>query len=431
MLLTMPDPVRLLLLLSAAIELRGAPFFGWIHDLSGHDPLYITPVLMGITMLWQQQMTPSSADPMQQKMLMLMPVMLHRDVPVGAERPRALLVQQQPLAIGQQYVTNRMIGPPQVRQVRPAAERRARRAGEDRAGRREWSDGRGSRRRRSWASSGEVARRMGLTLERRRRGGRRQRAGSTLSGDGAEPAPATEGRGPRRAAAHRQHGIPARCPGRTALSSSTPGLPQDKDAELRQMATFLIGKAKTTGAPQEIGPLNPYARRIVHLAVSEDPDVTSESVGDAFLKTVIISRSNAAATSRRRPRVFHVRHRRHHRGHRHAAGRGGDRRRAPVRRRRPARRLPLARPHGPLDPRRASFGRVVRRRGPGARGRRGDRHVVSGAGVLHGRGRRRDQCARQSGAAQRDRRRSQCSGRAPGASRANSRCAPFCTGAST
>lgn len=62
-----------------------------------------------------------------------------------------------------------------------------------------------------------------------------------------------------------------------------------KDAELRQMALFLADKAKTKGVPQEIGPLNPYARRIVHLAVSEDPDVSSESVGDAFLKTVIIS----------------------------------------------------------------------------------------------------------------------------------------------
>jgi spoIIIJ-associated protein len=67
------------------------------------------------------------------------------------------------------------------------------------------------------------------------------------------------------------------------------GFRKDKDSELRQMAQFLIGKAKTSGSPQEIGPLNPYARRIVHLAVSEDADVTSESVGDAFLKTVIIS----------------------------------------------------------------------------------------------------------------------------------------------
>jgi spoIIIJ-associated protein len=64
---------------------------------------------------------------------------------------------------------------------------------------------------------------------------------------------------------------------------------KSKDLELRQMAQFLMEKAKTTGAPQEMGPLNPYARRLVHLAVAEDPQVTSESIGDAFLKTVIIS----------------------------------------------------------------------------------------------------------------------------------------------
>ena len=61
-----------------------------------------------------------------------------------------------------------------------------------------------------------------------------------------------------------------------------------KDAELRQMARFMMEKAKT-GGPQEMGPLNPYARRLVHLTVAEDPEMSSESIGDAFLKTVIIS----------------------------------------------------------------------------------------------------------------------------------------------
>jgi spoIIIJ-associated protein len=62
-----------------------------------------------------------------------------------------------------------------------------------------------------------------------------------------------------------------------------------KDTELKQMTKFMIEKAKTTGAPQEMGPLNPYARRLVHIAVAEDPEMSSESIGDAFLKTVIIS----------------------------------------------------------------------------------------------------------------------------------------------
>ena len=62
-----------------------------------------------------------------------------------------------------------------------------------------------------------------------------------------------------------------------------------KDTELRQMAKFLAEKAKTSGLEQQLGPLNPYERRIVYMAVAEIPGVTTESVGDAFSKTVYIS----------------------------------------------------------------------------------------------------------------------------------------------
>ena len=67
------------------------------------------------------------------------------------------------------------------------------------------------------------------------------------------------------------------------------GFRKSKDAELKQMAKFMAEKARDTGHAQEIGPLNPYERRIVHLAVSEVDKVSSESIGDAFEKTVIIS----------------------------------------------------------------------------------------------------------------------------------------------
>lgn len=67
------------------------------------------------------------------------------------------------------------------------------------------------------------------------------------------------------------------------------GYRKGKDAELKQMARFLAEKARDTGLAQEIGPLNPYERRIVHLAVGEVESVSSESIGDAFEKTVIIS----------------------------------------------------------------------------------------------------------------------------------------------
>jgi spoIIIJ-associated protein len=62
-----------------------------------------------------------------------------------------------------------------------------------------------------------------------------------------------------------------------------------KDVELRKMAVFLAQKARDTGVDQQLGPLNPYERRIVHMAVAEIPGATTESVGDAFSKTVHIS----------------------------------------------------------------------------------------------------------------------------------------------
>ena len=68
------------------------------------------------------------------------------------------------------------------------------------------------------------------------------------------------------------------------------GFRKDKDAELKVMAQQLMDKVRANGAAQEIGPLNPYARRIVHLTVAEDEQLSSESIGDAFLKTVVISK---------------------------------------------------------------------------------------------------------------------------------------------
>lgn len=73
------------------------------------------------------------------------------------------------------------------------------------------------------------------------------------------------------------------------LAVDCQGFQRDKDAELRKMAMFLAEKAALNGEPQEMGPLNPYERRIVHMAIAETPNATSESIGDAFMKTVIIS----------------------------------------------------------------------------------------------------------------------------------------------
>ena len=115
MLLTMPVLFAFYSMLSQAIEIRGAEFFGWINDLSKHDPYYVTPLLMGATMFWQQRITPSTADPMQQRVMMIMPVMF---TAMFMWAPSGLVVYwfvSNLWAIGQQYFTTWMIGPPGAR----------------------------------------------------------------------------------------------------------------------------------------------------------------------------------------------------------------------------------------------------------------------------------------------------------------------------
>jgi YidC/Oxa1 family membrane protein insertase len=130
MLLTMPVLLAMWAMLQTSIELRGAPWFGWIHDLSQHDPWYVLAVLMGATGIWQQLMMPNTgADPAQQKMMLFMPVMmtfLFAWLPAGA---LIYYVVTNIWMIGQQYLTNYLIGPPNVRVPRPPAERRAKRVG--------------------------------------------------------------------------------------------------------------------------------------------------------------------------------------------------------------------------------------------------------------------------------------------------------------
>jgi YidC/Oxa1 family membrane protein insertase len=132
MLLTMPILFAFYSLLSQAIELRGAEFGLWITDLSEHDPYYVTPVLMAISMFWQQKITPSTADPAQQKIMMMMPLMfgvMFLWVPSGLV---LYWFVGNLWAIGQQYFTNWMIGPPTLSPARPPAERRMKNAGSGR-----------------------------------------------------------------------------------------------------------------------------------------------------------------------------------------------------------------------------------------------------------------------------------------------------------
>ena len=75
MLIQIPVFIALYNVLQNTFEMRHAPFFLWIQDLSARDPIYLTPLVMGATMVLQQKMTPTTADPAQAKMFMLMPIM--------------------------------------------------------------------------------------------------------------------------------------------------------------------------------------------------------------------------------------------------------------------------------------------------------------------------------------------------------------------
>ncbi len=114
MFLQIPVFIALYQALSYAIELRQAPFvcfpsiFLCINDLAAPDPYYVTPILMGATMVLQQWMTPSAGDPMQKKMMLLMPVVFTY---MFLSFPSGLVLYwlvSNILSIAQQVITNRM-----------------------------------------------------------------------------------------------------------------------------------------------------------------------------------------------------------------------------------------------------------------------------------------------------------------------------------
>jgi membrane protein insertase Oxa1/YidC/SpoIIIJ len=111
MLLTLPVLFAFYSMLSVAIELRGAPFILQITTLSAHDPWFIWPVLMAVTMFIQQKMTPSTADPVQQKMMLIMPVMMTGMFLWAASGLVIYWTVSNVWGIAQQMITNKLIGP--------------------------------------------------------------------------------------------------------------------------------------------------------------------------------------------------------------------------------------------------------------------------------------------------------------------------------
>jgi YidC/Oxa1 family membrane protein insertase len=110
MLLTLPILFAFYSLLAMSIELRHAPFVGYITDLSRPDMYYITPILMGLSMFWQQRMMPSTADPVQQKMFLFMPLIFTFSFLWAPSGLVLYWLSSNLLAIGQQYLTNRLTG---------------------------------------------------------------------------------------------------------------------------------------------------------------------------------------------------------------------------------------------------------------------------------------------------------------------------------
>ena len=140
MLLTMPVLFAFYRLLSLSIEMRGAPFLGWITDLSAQDPYYVTPIVMGASMVLQQRLTPSQAEPMQQKIMMLMPVIFTF---MFLSAPSGLVIYwltSNLWGIGQQLLTYKLTGPLKTSAVRPPAEGRAKKNDRKRKGEKKIKD---------------------------------------------------------------------------------------------------------------------------------------------------------------------------------------------------------------------------------------------------------------------------------------------------
>lgn len=108
-LVQIPVFISLYWVLLGSVELRHAPFFGWIHDLSATDPYFVLPVLMGATMIIQTFLNPPPTDPIQAKVMKVMPVLFSVFFfffPAGLV---LYWLVNNILSIWQQWVINRMI----------------------------------------------------------------------------------------------------------------------------------------------------------------------------------------------------------------------------------------------------------------------------------------------------------------------------------
>lgn len=112
-LIQMPIWFGLYRMLANTIELRHTPWIGWIHDLSAHDPYYILPVLMSISMYFMQKMTPTPGmDPAQAKMMALTPLIFGAMFALYPSGLSLYILTSNVVGIGQQWYLYRTSPPP-------------------------------------------------------------------------------------------------------------------------------------------------------------------------------------------------------------------------------------------------------------------------------------------------------------------------------
>jgi YidC/Oxa1 family membrane protein insertase len=74
-LVQIPVFIALYWVLQGTVEMRNAPWIGWITDLSVQDPYYVLPLIMGVTMFIQTKLNPAPPDPLQAKIMLMMPIL--------------------------------------------------------------------------------------------------------------------------------------------------------------------------------------------------------------------------------------------------------------------------------------------------------------------------------------------------------------------
>ena len=108
-LIQIPVFIALYWVIIESVEMRHAPFIGWIEDLSSKDPFFVLPILMGLSMFVQQKLNPPPADPTQQKIFMFLPIIFTL---LFATFPSGLVLYwfaNNILSIAQQYVINKRL----------------------------------------------------------------------------------------------------------------------------------------------------------------------------------------------------------------------------------------------------------------------------------------------------------------------------------